>query len=84
MSGHKIHSLREPNRRLDNIPIAIIIYCIGYLKKERFMNKKIEGLPRDFGKNFKSLPLKLRIKVLRRARKLLKQQKEDKKLVKDA
>jgi len=48
------------------------------------MNRKIEELPRDFGKNFKSLPLKLRIKVLRRARKLLKLQREDKKLVKDA
>jgi len=48
------------------------------------MNKKTEGLPKDFGKNFKSLPLKLRIKVLRRARKLLKQQREDKELVKDA
>jgi len=48
------------------------------------MNKKKDRLPRDFGNNFKSLPVKLRIKLLLNARKLLKVQKEGKELVKSA
>ena len=46
------------------------------------MNKKKDRLPRNFGKSFKSLPAKLRIKLLLNARKLLKVQKEGKELVK--
>ena len=48
------------------------------------MNKKNNGLPSDFGNGFKSLPFKLRIKLLFNARKLLKLQKEGKELVKTA
>ena len=47
------------------------------------MNRKNRGLPANFGKDFKGLPIVKRINVLIFARKLLKLQREKKTLLEE-
>ena len=62
---------------------AIIRSFTGLLPPSTWalMYRKNKSLPKDFGDNFRNLPLKLRVKILLAARRLLEAQREIKGLV---
>ena len=63
---------------IDKYPMRYYNIAMGNEKKEFIMSKKSKGLPKKLRDGYKKLPLKERVKILVKARKVLERQREGK------